>query len=59
MKTPRGHPLGAATKAIGACGRAQLWQWALEVSDFVKVQGGICEDRGRLMGLWGGSNNLK
>lgn len=38
-QSPR-HPLGAATKAIGACGRAQLWQWALEVSDFVKVQGG-------------------
>ena len=46
VKTPRGHPLGAATKAIGACGRAQLWQWALEVSDFVKVQGGTWEKVG-------------
>eukprot|EP00434_Breviolum_minutum_P043351 symbB.v1.2.038636.t1/scaffold6091.1/size20991/2 len=38
-QSPGRHPLGAATKAIGACGRAQLWQWALEVSDLVKVQG--------------------
>ena len=52
--SPGRHPLGAATKAIGACGRAQLWQWALEVSDLVKVQGGTVGLQGNVgKGLMG------
>ena len=62
-QSPGRHPLGAATKAIGACGRKQLWQWALEVSDLVKVQGGTVGLQGNvgkgLMGLWGISNILE